>query len=101
MELLTFGTFRLNSRDYLRARVNENDTSDPHNVSSLAFRQTKSEYKSDKIGSTAVTVNVHDTTATDFIGEKDEYDTVTEPSPLESGIPVRGLALSCDVSELK
>jgi len=52
-----------------------------------SVRQSKTLYKANKTGSTTVTINVQQATATDYVVEKDDRD--TEPSSLELGKPVR------------
>ncbi|KAH9955269.1 hypothetical protein BC827DRAFT_1271889 [Russula dissimulans] len=75
----------LNSRDYIRDRshnATHNTTSnDTYALSSV--RQSKAQYKSDKSGSTTVTINVHQATTTDYLAEKSDCD--MEPSSLELG----------------
>jgi len=65
----------LNSRDYIR---DQSHAFDAYALSTV--RQDKAEYKPDKTGSTTVTINVHQATATDYAAEND-----TEPSSLELG----------------
>jgi len=80
----------LNSRDYVRERFN--NSIDGYALSSA--RQSKAQYKPN---TTTVTINVHQATATDFAGERSDYD--AEPSLRELGKP--GIATSeHDASEV-
>jgi len=71
----------LNSRDYIRDRSHNTTSNDTYALSSV--RQSKAQYKSDKTGSTTVTINVHQATTTDYAAEKSDCD--VEPSSLELG----------------
>jgi hypothetical protein len=79
-------TFRLNSRGYLRERVDNNNSTDDYASSSV--RQSKIQYKRNRAESTTLSFNVRQATVSDLAGEKHDYED-TEPSPLELGKSVR------------
>jgi len=69
----------LNSRGYLRERVNANNSIDGSALSSVQLSQVQ--YRPNRAESTTVTFNIRQPTTTDFAGESHDYD--TEPIPLE------------------
>ncbi|KAH9955276.1 hypothetical protein BC827DRAFT_886418 [Russula dissimulans] len=75
----------LNSRDYIRDQYHNTThntiSNDTYALSSV--RQNKAPYKPDMTGSTTVTINVHQATATDYSAGKRDCD--MEPSSLELG----------------